>query len=358
MSSPNPAMLTLLRESRGLTISALKEESGIPQSTISKMENGASPIPGDRLEVLAKTLRYPVEVFSWTDRVYGFGSTSFFHRKQQSLSQRLLRKIQAKINLSRMQLTRLTRAVDVEAEFSLPSIQADEVGSPTAVAQAVRALWMIPMGPIQNVITVIERAGIVVERADFESPKISAVSNGPVDGAPALIVLNTNLLPDRERFTLAHELGHLVMHSGGELPVDGERQADEFAAEFLMPAREVRSQLGSLNLEKAMQLKSIWKVSAGVVIRRSKDLGQIDDSRYRSLNVQISQRGWRKAEPQTFERDTIAVTPGLIEAHLGPLGYKPEELARVVGLLDDEFAETYDWHVTPEPARRHLHVVS
>ncbi|OUD99755.1 helix-turn-helix protein [Clavibacter michiganensis subsp. michiganensis] len=70
----NPQMLTLLRESRGYSGAQLAKLAGIPQPTLSKMENGLAVIDEARLRQLADALDYPVDAFNWTDPIYGFGS--------------------------------------------------------------------------------------------------------------------------------------------------------------------------------------------------------------------------------------------------------------------------------------------
>lgn len=353
----NPQMLQLLRESRGMSSSRLASEIGVSAATMSKIEHGLTPLDSVRTALIAKTLSYPESAFAWTDEIHGFGSSVFYHRKQQSLSQLLLRKIQAQVNLSRMRLVRLMRSVEVDSRYSIPTLNLHEVGSASEAARAVRAYWSVPMGPIRNLNSLLERAGVIIMRADFESPKISAISIPPLDGAPHLIFLNLVHSADRERFTLAHELGHFVLHGDLESPESAEREADEFASEFLMPAREIRSQLKGISLQKAAQLKGFWRVSMGALIRRARDTGAIDESRYRSLNVQISQRGWRKVEPAPISRDEPSVLRNLIRVQLDDHHLTILELAEVVGLTEREFRQRYGLEASSEPTRRHLRIV-
>src|SRR5690349_14308122 len=98
----NRAMLTLARESRGLTMSELADRSGVAVSTVSKIESGQREPSPEMVVSLSGALGYPEDFFRWQDQVYGFGSSSFYHRKQQSLPQKALRKIQAVVNLQRM----------------------------------------------------------------------------------------------------------------------------------------------------------------------------------------------------------------------------------------------------------------
>lgn len=353
----NPQMLQLLRESRGMSSSQLASAIGVSAATMSKIEHGLTPVDSDRKTRIAAALSYPESAFEWTDEIHGFGSSVFYHRKQQSLSQLILRKIQAQVNLTRMRLVRLMKSIEIDSRYSVPTLDLVEVGSATEAARAVRAYWSIPMGPIRNMHAVMERAGVVIVRTDLESPKISAISIPPLDGAPHLVFVNIAHPADRERFTLAHELGHFVLHGDLESPESAEREADEFAAEFLMPAVEIRSQLKGITLQHAAQLKSLWRVSMGALIRRARDTGAIDDGRYRSLNVQISQRGWRQVEPAPISRDEPSVLRDLIRVHLEDHQFTPQELADIVGLNEDEFSEKYGVETTRGPARGHLRAV-
>lgn len=351
-----PQMLTLLRESRGYSGAQLAKLTGIPQPTLSRIENGLASVDDDRLKLIADALDYPVEAFDWTDPVYGFGSAAFYHRKQQSLPQTTLRRIQAEVNLTRMRLERLMRSIEVGAEYELPHLVVEEFGSPAEVARAVRASWRMPMGPIRDVATALELAGVLVVRFPFESPKISAISVENVGAYPALIILNSSMPADRERFTLAHELGHLVMHTTLAEVDEAEREADTFASEFLMPAAEIRTQLKGITLERAAQLKPVWRVSMGALIRRARDLAVIDDRRYTSLNVSISQKGWRKVEPVEVDRDHPSVLAMILDIHLREHGYSVEELAQVVAMRPEEFAARFDIEV-PGGGGRHLRAI-
>lgn len=338
-----PRMLQLLRESRGLSQSRLAAVSHIPQPTISKVENGLAELDQERAQAVANALEYPLEAFDWTDEVFGFGSAAFHHRKQQSLGSTTLTRIHAEVNLIRMRISRLLRGIDIGARFKFPSWDIDELGSPEEIARAVRATWMLPMGPVENMIRALENAGALVVRTDLHSPKISAISI-TAPGSPQLFVLNVGLPADRERFTLAHELGHLVMHDLPSDVVDAEREADAFASEFLMPAAEIRPQLRGIDLAKAAALKRHWRTAMSALIRRARDLGQIDDRRYTSLNVQISQRGWRKIEPNPFEHEQPTVLPRIIDLHHKTHGYGLDDLAATTGLRPDEYSEIFNDH--------------
>src|ERR1700734_2992321 len=106
---------------------------------------------------------------------------------------------------------------------------------------------MLPRGPLQSVVENIESAGGIVVLARFGTNLIDGLSFR-VEGVPPLFFMNKDVPGDRFRFSLAHELGHMVMHS---IPDDDEKmesEAHRFAAAFLMPASEIKPYLAAAKI--------------------------------------------------------------------------------------------------------------
>lgn len=112
----------------------------------------------------------------------------------------------------------------------------------------------------------------------------------------------------RQRFDLAHELGHLVMHEdaepGGRVV---EEQANRFAAELLMPQAQIGdllpTSMGPAAWKKLARLKEEWGVSIQALLFRARQLGVLSEVSYRNAMTTVSARGWRRAEPR--ERLTL-----------------------------------------------------
>lgn len=139
-------------------------------------------------------------------------------------------------------------------------------------------------------------------------------------GEPPVLVINTDAPTDRRRFTLAHEIGHLVCAPDpGE---NAEEMAQAFAAELLAPAHQVRSDLKAvpLNPARLLQLKAVWRVSAAALLRRAVDLGVLTESRYRTLNAQMSALGWRTREPEPLPAERATVVPEFVRAAIAKAG--------------------------------------
>ena len=157
-------------------------------------------------------LDYP-ESFSYqSSPQHGFASNCLYHRKRQSVPVHELRRIIAEFKIYRLEVANLLRSVEIESENRFHRMDIGEYGgSPELIAQLVRRSWGIPPGPINNLTVAIENAGGIIIPCSFGTRKIDAMSQWAID-LPPLIFLNKEVPSDRLRFSLAHEIGHIIMH--------------------------------------------------------------------------------------------------------------------------------------------------
>ena len=336
----NPEMLALAREARGLTQTELAKALGTTQAYISKYESGFLKYPAGDLAQISRILDFPKSFFLQPDVVYGFGSSCFYHRKRQSISLADLRRLHAQLNVFRLQIARLLKAgVEIEPRVAFePMNLEDYEQAPEFVARALRASWNLPLGPITNLVAVIERAGGIIFKCPFGTSKVDAISLWVPD-APPMFFLNEQAPGDRLRWTLAHELGHLIMH---RVPTpDMEREADRFAAEFLMPEPEIRPHLVKLSLAKLAQLKPYWKVSMQALVKRAAGLGKITPRQYRTFFMMFGKLGYRMQEPVSIPSEDPVLVKGILDLHQKQHGYSIAELSEMVNSTPDRFMETF-----------------
>jgi Zn-dependent peptidase ImmA (M78 family) len=337
-------MVTLAREARELTQADLAQRLGISQGLMSKIENGIVQTPAPVLEGLASTLGFPEAFFSQPDSIHGVGTDTFhqMYRRRKALPMKTLKRIEARVNISRMHADRMLKAVNIEPGHGIPRLEVDDFdGDIERIAATVRASWLLPSGPVDNVVKCIEDAGGMVIPFDFGTQQVDATSLRYRD-LPPLMFQSNHLLGDRQRFTLSHELGHMVMHS--IVPnANMEKEADRFAAEFLMPAQEIGPQLVNLTLHRAAQLKRYWRVSMAAIIYRASSLAKITENQARYLRIQMGTAGLRTREP--VELDVPVERPRLqrelIELHLKDLGYSASELCMMLASTPQDFAELH-----------------
>jgi len=337
----NPNMLILARESRNITQKELAQKLGVTQGWLSRVESGLREISDEVLPNLCTCLNYPSDFFFQKEKIYGFGPTELFNRKRQSVSSKTLQKIHAQINIRRIQLAKILKGIEM-IENNVPTFDIDEFhGSVEDIAKAVRSYWMVPPGPILNLIQLIEDNGGIVIIFDFGTPKIDAMSL-VIPDMPPLFFINPDSPADRLRFTLSHELAHVVLHQRNFSP-DMEVQADKFAAQFLMPDTEIRPYLRNLTMPKLMELKIYWKVSMQSLIFRATDLKMITERQSRSLWSRMSINGYRTHEP--LENDIPKETPSLydelIDVYKDEMGYSLYEFSKLVNMNESEVQNLY-----------------
>ncbi len=348
----NPDMVTLARESRGLTQRDAAGLLGISQARLSKIEHGLVPVPSQLVSTMAESFHYPKSFFMLKDRLWGPGTSEFFHRKRQAASARTLSQLHAQINVAIINISKLLKAVEIERD-DIPRIDPDEGFTPAEIALRVRAQWRLPAGPVNSVVGAIEEAGGIVIMRDFGIPLIDATSRY-IPGLPRLFFVDSAMPGDRQRLTLAHELGHCIMH---QLPHEEmERQAYQFAAEFLMPEKDIKPQFGPVDIPKLASMKPFWKVSMAALLMRARDLGKVSPRMERYLWTQMSKAGYRTKEPPDLDvpREQPKLLSEIIKVHREDLGYSVEEFSKLLSLCDDEVQQQYGIVRTRDEVRSRL----
>jgi Zn-dependent peptidase ImmA (M78 family)/transcriptional regulator with XRE-family HTH domain len=322
-----------------MTQSTLAEETQMSQAEISKFETGMRIPTDEQVRRIASRLEFPNEFFCLSESKRDFGSGCiYYHRKRESAREGKLRELLALINVRRIQIKQLLPAVKTKNEYEFESLDIDEHAGATGVAQSLRALWKIPPGPVSSVIQVIENAGGIILRSNFGTDKIDALSQW-LPGMPPIFLINDRIPTDRMRWTLIHELGHIIMH---RFPTDNmEREADDFAAEFLMPANQIKPQLHSISLARLASLKPHWRVAMSALLRRAADLGMITPRAKKYLWMQMGMHGYKKHEPVEIPPEEPTLLSELLDFHQETLGHDACVLSQIMRVKESELRRTY-----------------
>ncbi|OHB51749.1 MAG: hypothetical protein A2Y12_01300 [Planctomycetes bacterium GWF2_42_9] len=323
----NFAMIALAREFRGWTQKQLSDAIGISQATISKYELGSVPPTSEDIELIARVLSFSTELFKQPDQIFALGSSLIFHRKRVNIPMRIQKRVQAEVNLRNMQISRLLRPIEFDHKFHMipPEAAGD---NPERVAREVRRLWGISSGPIADLTRIVENAGGIIVHVDFGTHLIDGAHLW-ITGMPPVFFMNQAVSGERYRFSLAHEVGHAIMHHSSALD-DVEEEATLFASEFLMPRSEIRSDLHSLSLESAARLKKVWKVAMQAIIMRASTMRAISESKKKRLFAAIGAKGYRVNEPWPIPLEKPETYSKLIDLHLNKLGISQDEFYRSV----------------------------
>ena len=321
--------LKLARSAAGLSLRGLEERIGnrVTAQAIGKYERDESVPSSGVLIALADALLVSVDYLAG-DQEMALEGVEF--RKKSLTSKREEMQVEAKV------LHLLERYLMIEEFLGLPSLDWDKpreapypvVNDPSEAdhaAYSLRRHWGLGLDPIPNLVELLEERGIKVLSCALDNIDglMARVRRADKSTVPVLVV-NDSHWGERQRLTMAHELGHMVLEVGaavrpphGGRKVDNEQAAFRFAGAFLMPAEVLWAAMGkhrtSIGWSELFALKKLFGVSVQALTYRCKDLGIFGPTLFRRLFHELSRLGWRKPpyqepyampceEPQRFER--------------------------------------------------------
>lgn len=328
-------VLATARRARGLTQEELAASAEITQAALSRYEHDLRMPDPDVLARLARTLGVTPALLEGADRIEGGIATGAHMRRRASARAGVWRTLEARLNMFRLHAGQLLDEVAMRAEKQVPVFDPIDI-EPETAARLLRAQWRMPAGPVHSLSSWLDAAGVLVIVQDFGSAaRVDGLSQW--SGAHPLILINAGAPTDRKRMTLAHELGHLVMHSS-YVDDDAESQANRFAAELLMPAEEIKPTLRQrLTIARLVELKRYWGTSMQSLIERAHTLGVLTATNRTSLYKMLSARGMRTHEPAS---DELTPEKPRLAAHIA-------DSLRGRGLTDVEIA-TLAGYSSPE----------
>jgi Zn-dependent peptidase ImmA (M78 family) len=337
----NPKMVKLAREARSLRQTELAAKVGLQSGKICKVELEIQTFSEDTLSRMSQVLGFPQGFFFQEGDIY---PPNLNYRKRVDIRQKFMDCIEAGINIYRLNIQHLLRANE-KYTHAVPTFEVSEKQTPEVIADKVRRKWDIPNGRIENLTELVEKTGIIIVPTSFGTDKIDGRSILTENGHP-VILLNDTLTGDRWRFTLAHELGHLVMHVFGKSSFerDVEREANRFASALLMPEKDIRPDLETdIDLSVLGKLKPKWKVSMQAILYRARNLGTVTENQYAYVARQFNNLKIKKREPE--ELDIPLEKPKLLAEMLAKtkkkLKFGNKELAAMLFLTEEELKVKY-----------------
>lgn len=333
----NAEMLTLARARERITQSQLGERIGVKQAVISKIEGGVRPPTDDEREKLAKSLNVPISFFDRPKHDRFYGVVALFRLQRKRVSKVGLDFLNAEFVTRAMHLRELLENVDVTPGLPLPRF-ADGF-DPVTAAEQLRQMWLVRPGPIQNLTALVEAAGVCVIELDATIDEFEgAAFRAP--GLPAIIFVRKGQSADRRRFTLAHELAHLILHESPDDLARAEKEANVFAQELLFPEPFARKWIGVRPRLPALRSNRLaWKVSIQAQVMIAERLELVSPATKSRLFQQIGALGWRTKEPDALPPEVPELFSTVLRTVTDDLAYSPKELAT---LLDEspQYIET------------------
>lgn len=296
--------LVRARKAAGLSMSALAAEVGLSANAIKKYEHGDNMPSSTNLLKLAKALNVRTEYFFRPIKVEIKGVE---YRKRANTPQKLIDQVNGDVMDQAERWTELLNfypdSVKPVPQFSLPTNLpglVDGYEQIETLADLMRTEWSLGLNPIPDMIDTLESQGVMIITTSVEVEKKFDGLAGAIAGTP-LVVISTHQPGDRQRFTLAHELGHLVLHGRLAEELNEEKACNHFAGAFLFPKQAVLQHLGeyrrALEAQELYMLKQEFGISMMSILMRAGQCGVINEGLQKRYYMQFNKLGWRTQEP-------------------------------------------------------------
>ena len=322
------------RKASGLSMSSLAKEVGISANAIKKYEHGENMPSSGKLLKLSKSLGVRSEYFFRPTKVKLSGIE---YRKRASTPQKTLDRINGDVLDQAEQWTELLEfypdSVRPVPKFKLPINLPEKVDTSEdieLIADQMRLEWNLGFNPIPDMIDTLESKGLMIICTHVEVDNKFDGLAGNIEGAP-VVVVSVHQAGDRQRFTLAHELGHLVLN--GRLPedMDEEKACNHFAGALLLPKKAITEHLGekrrAIEPRELYMLKHEFGMSMMGILIRSGQAGIISQSLQKSYYIQFNKLRWRTKEPgEQYPNEQTFLYKQLVYRALGE-GYMGESKA-------------------------------
>lgn len=290
------------RKAAGLSLRDLGNRVGLTHAAIKKYEDEKATPPSTTLLKIARALNVRTEYFFRPETI---ALDRIEYRKRSTLPKKRLDAIEHEV------IDQIERRIELENLFPSPPFLpfASVQGLPESVndlaqiedaAEIVRKAWNLGYDPIPDLIDVLETHGIRVFMIDANTdPKFDGLA-ASVNQMP-IIVVGSNWPGDRQRFTLAHELGHLMLGDRLADGVNEEIGCNRFAGAFLIPRLSVTQELGAhrnyIEPKELSLLKEEFGVSMAGILYRARDLGIVSPA-WRDDQAKLFRiKGWHLTEP-------------------------------------------------------------
>lgn len=288
--------IKLARKASGLSLRSFGDAIGVSRATVQNYEKGITSPNDDILRAISEATGFDIKYFTKKDRQIMIEPE---FRKRSSMTKKAQNRIEV------YTLEWLERYLEVEEYFedidfilneNNYKINCEEPEQIEKAAEKLRDEWKIGIRPIESMVQLLEDKNVKVlklnEVKTFDAMKF-------IHNKKPVIVFNGNMSPDRQMFTLAHELGHIVLNP------DNESAAHRFASAFLFPRKNVYREIGynrsSLHFVELLNLKKKYRMSMSAIARRAFDLGIITQYYYRTIMINFSKNHFRTNEPGSDE---------------------------------------------------------
>ncbi|CAN5526309.1 XRE family transcriptional regulator [soil metagenome] len=300
--------LQLARKMAGYSLQDLSDalDNEVTKQSLSKYEMGLMNPSSEVLLSISKALNIRPDYFLKKNAVE-LGEILF--RKKSTLSKKIEDSIVEKVRDYVERYLEIEFIVGIDTEFRNP-IEDLIIRTKEDVefsANKLRLDWELGVNSISNIIEMLELKGIKVFIVD-DVEDIDGLAVLTSKGIPVIVVNKKNKSLERIRFTIIHELAHLLLNIDSEIVKNSketELLCHYFASCFLLPKNMLLKLIGSakreyIKLNELVSIKEYFGISIRALLHRLKELEIITDIYYRRWSIYLNKKYGSQNEPGKY----------------------------------------------------------
>jgi Zn-dependent peptidase ImmA (M78 family) len=301
----NGERLKAARKMAGLSLEELAQKVGeLTKQAISYYETGKRQPDSKTLLRLAKVLGVRPEYFLRRDEIE-FGA--FEYRKKAKMGEKAKGIIEEKARYVAERYLEIEELLEFGKDWENPlkGLEARDGNDVEKAALELRKRWQLGTDAIIKLIETLETYGIMIIGVDADD-NFDGLTNF-ANGKP-IIIYNERIKDNvRIRFTIAHELGHILLNLSEIKDIkEKEKLCHQFAGAFLLPKEKIYLELGGKHRSKIafselISMKEEYGISIQAIAKRLQYLKIISDSAYTRFNIIVNKNKWRQNEPGEFK---------------------------------------------------------
>ena len=306
-----PSRITDAREARSLSMGDLADSIGVTRQSISKYERGIMNPTPDTLKAISSALCFPIEYFYKEDISGTASSSSLFFRSKSNIALKVKTACKYQVKWTNEIIRLLGKYVDfIDAEIPVSDIDYEDLSAEDIeeLAASIRKMWGLGDDPLKDIVGILENKGVIISQfspCTFCAFKGIDAFSAWLEGIPYILYHSVQKSAVRTRFSLLHELGHLILHSSisdndsrkKEIVDFADMQADLFAAAFLLPPTSFPNDIRGTSLASLEIVKRKWGAAMSTIIRRCETLNILTENQLNYLKRQMTINKYWHKEP-------------------------------------------------------------
>lgn len=362
----NPSKMKSARLARGLKKTELSDLIGLSVTSISNYENGTMDISKENLDKYSEILNFPIRYF---EDCYRYNVNTLERSPIFFRSSSVTNEIRNMYEQKYEHLMLVYKTLSEYLEF--PSLNTSlknnlnkngKIGylneDIELLTLELRGQWALGDGPIEKLLGAMIQNGIIVSKTKTNLKATTDAFSQILDNTPIVFLNKYRGTAVRDRFSLAHELGHIILHSNiteadlknKDIYNQVEEEANRFASSLLLPASSFSEDIITVDINSLIPLKEKWKVSLKGIIMRLAELDIITQQQKTNRFIYISKKKWNISEPldDTIEKEEVNLfqeafdvlfEEGVVEAKsiIDEIGIGRKRIEEVCGLSSGFF---------------------